>query len=631
MNEFRYDINFLRFLAVTSVLIYHFNPNLMPTGFFGVDIFFVISGYLMTGIIGRLIKSKSFSLQRFIFNRSVRILPPLFFTVLLTSLFAFFAFNPEYYQNHLKHAAASLLFVSNHIYFGESGYFDETSKTKWLLHTWSLSAEWQFYIIYPIVVMLFIKSRWCNDLHSFRNLVVILFLTSIALFFLSDSGSKGRYFLIYSRAWEMMLGAIAFFVKFNFSDSIKKLITNLSITLILIFIFIDNKFDALWPNVLTIIFLLPVVLLIVVGNNDFSLYKNRVIQYIGRSSYSIYLLHWPVVLFVGSHYGLDSIMGVVVFMTILSILSFFQYFGVEVAFSNYIRPSRIRCVTAIAIYFIFIISLSSLWVFKPGENFVYLENPKFYSEIRNSVKDWFYPQPNYHDGHEFRNIIINDDFENVLFVGDSLMEQYYPRLEAIKNNMNFNVWFLTSSGCAPNEIITRSNWDCSNVKDVISVIDKYKFSRVVVSSYLNGYLKESDSEFYVLGGGRRISLNTPEGREVFYSNLYHFFKEIDERSSLYVIMPNPESKKFNPRNFFIDNNQVYSVGDYNVENNEYISFLNDSSEKLGFELLDPKIHLCTQIYCSVSNGNGAPKYKDNLHLRASFVSKEMSFIDKTVQ
>ncbi|ENM5847981.1 acyltransferase, partial [Vibrio mimicus] len=96
MNEFRYDINFLRFLAVTSVLIYHFNPNLMPTGFFGVDIFFVISGYLMTGIIGRLIKSKSFSLQRFIFNRSVRILPPLFFTVLLTSLFAFFAFNPEY-------------------------------------------------------------------------------------------------------------------------------------------------------------------------------------------------------------------------------------------------------------------------------------------------------------------------------------------------------------------------------------------------------------------------------------------------------------------------------------------------------------------------------------------------------
>lgn len=631
MNDFRYDINFLRFLAVSSVLIYHFNPYLMPTGFFGVDIFFVISGYLMTSIIGRSIKCEKFSLKGFIFNRSVRILPPLFFTVLLTSLFAFFSFNPEYYHNHLKHAVSSLLFFSNHIYFGESGYFDDTSKTKWLLHTWSLSVEWQFYIVYPIVVMFFIKSRWCNDLHSFRNLVVILFLISMALFFLTDFGSKGKYFLIYSRAWEMMLGAIAFFVRFEIRESLKKLVTIFSIILIVIFVFVDDKFHVLWPSVLTIIFLLPVFLIIVVGNNDFILYKNRIIQYIGRSSYSIYLLHWPVILFVGSLYGLDSMLSVVVFISILSALSFFQYFGVELTFSNYIRTSRIRYVTAIAIYFVFIISLSFLWVFKPGENFVYLKNPKFYSEIRNSVKDWFYPQSNYHDGHEFRNIIINDGFDNVLFVGDSLMEQYYPRIEAIKNNMNFNAWFLTSSGCAPNEIITRSNWDCSNVKDVISVIDKYKFNRVVVSSYLNGYLKESDSEFYVLNHGRKYSLNTLKGRELFYSKLYRFFEEINERSTLYVIMPNPESDKFNPRNFFIDKNQVYSINDYNIENDEYLSFLNNSSKKIGFELLDPKINLCTKIYCSVSNEDGAPKYKDNLHLRASFVSKEMSFIDKIVQ
>ncbi|NAX31801.1 acyltransferase family protein, partial [Vibrio sp. V37_P2S8PM304] len=152
---FRKDINGLRALAVIAVLLFHLDFNWIPGGFAGVDVFFVISGFLMTGIIVNRLENQSFSLMGFYSDRAKRIFPPLVFVTAFSLILGYFLLlKPTDYANLATHVYSSLGFFSNIIYWLDSGYFDSTPKDKWLLHTWSLSVEWQFYILYPVLVIL---------------------------------------------------------------------------------------------------------------------------------------------------------------------------------------------------------------------------------------------------------------------------------------------------------------------------------------------------------------------------------------------------------------------------------------------------------------------------------------------
>lgn len=152
-SKFRNDINGLRALAVAAVIIYHFNSSYMSSGFAGVDVFFVISGYLMTSIIVNKFNDGNFKLFDFYLSRAKRIIPSLIIVCFALLIFGFLLIEPGTYQLIGKHSASSLTFISNFTYLFESGYFDQSSKEKFLLHTWSLSVEWQFYLIYPFIII----------------------------------------------------------------------------------------------------------------------------------------------------------------------------------------------------------------------------------------------------------------------------------------------------------------------------------------------------------------------------------------------------------------------------------------------------------------------------------------------
>lgn len=173
---FRNDINGLRAIAIIAVLIFHFEPNLLPGGYAGVDVFFVISGYLMTKIIFQGIERKEFNLLRFYIARVNRILPSLIILCLSVGIFGWFNLNPIEYKKLMLHISQSLAFVSNIGYWHESGYFDNASTEKWLLHTWSLSVEWQFYIIFPACMLLFNKAM------NLKKLKICFVVFSIASF-----------------------------------------------------------------------------------------------------------------------------------------------------------------------------------------------------------------------------------------------------------------------------------------------------------------------------------------------------------------------------------------------------------------------------------------------------------------
>ena len=150
--EFRKDINGLRAYAVLAVMLYHFQIPFFNGGFVGVDVFFVISGYLMTRIILQGMEKGNGWLLNFYYGRARRIIPAVLVLCAVLLFLGWFLVLPEDYRKLAKHSVAALTFSSNVTFWKESGYFDVASHEKWLLHTWSLSVEWQFYLLYPLIL-----------------------------------------------------------------------------------------------------------------------------------------------------------------------------------------------------------------------------------------------------------------------------------------------------------------------------------------------------------------------------------------------------------------------------------------------------------------------------------------------
>lgn len=155
--QFRKDINGLRSIAVIAMVLFHFSPQWLPDGFAGVDVFFVISGFSMTGLIFRGFEQGNFSISGFYIARANRIIPALSAVCVTLLFFGWFYLNPIEYMRLGKHVASSVIFGSNILYWAESGYFAAASRENWLLYSWSLSVEWQFYVLYPIILVIMRK------------------------------------------------------------------------------------------------------------------------------------------------------------------------------------------------------------------------------------------------------------------------------------------------------------------------------------------------------------------------------------------------------------------------------------------------------------------------------------------
>jgi peptidoglycan/LPS O-acetylase OafA/YrhL len=290
--QFRKDLNGLRAIAVIAVVLFHFNASWMPGGFAGVDVFFVISGFLMTGIIFKGIEQENFSILKFYVARANRIIPALAVLCLVLLIFGWFYLTPLDYKALGKHVGSSIGFLSNIIYWREAGYFDAASHEKWLLHTWSLSVEWQFYIIYPLALVAMRKFMSIKVMKA-----TILFGTILGFIFCviaTYEWPNPAYYLLPTRAWEMMLGGVAYLFPFVLKEKRKKLVERVGLVLIVGSYFLISKENP-WPGYLAIFPVLGSFLIIQAQRDDSFVTSNKVFQKLGAWSYSIYLWHWPLV------------------------------------------------------------------------------------------------------------------------------------------------------------------------------------------------------------------------------------------------------------------------------------------------------------------------------------------------
>jgi len=292
-SAFRRDINGLRAWAVVAVVLFHFGVPGFAGGFVGVDVFFVISGLLMTQIISGGLQKGRFSYLDFVQARAVRIVPALLVLCAALLLAGWFVLLPPDYRTLGSHVLHSLLFLSNVEYWQEAGYFDADSHEKWLLHTWSLSVEWQFYLLLPVFLMLL--ARWAPGRGPRQAGVAGLLLLSLgACVWLSFSNASASFFLLPTRAWEMLAGGLLALVPAStrLSPRQRQACEALGLGAIVLSVAVFRG-DMAWPGAWALI---PVcgAVLVLAAQRDSAWTGHPVAQWLGDRSYSIYLWHWPI-------------------------------------------------------------------------------------------------------------------------------------------------------------------------------------------------------------------------------------------------------------------------------------------------------------------------------------------------
>lgn len=371
---YRKEIDGLRALAVIPVILFHGGFKWLSGGYIGVDIFFVISGYLITTIIIKELDAGTFTITNFYERRARRILPALFFVMLVSLPFAWLWLLPHELIDYGKSNIAVTLFSSNILFWLESDYFAATSELIPLLHTWSLAVEEQFYLFFPLIMMLFwgFGKRW---------LIAIIIIIGLLSLGLTELGwryfAEANFYLIPTRAWELMIGAlVGFYLYYNKQSKgiINQLASLTGFLLIIVsIVFLDKSIPfpslyALAPTVgtgLIILFTTPETLV-------YKILSFRLFVGIGLISYSAYLWHQPLFVF-ARVYSIDELStGLIGILSLAAlIMAYFSWRFVEHPFRNKQRFTRKQIFIAGFIGSLIFIAIGTALILSDGAEFRY--------------------------------------------------------------------------------------------------------------------------------------------------------------------------------------------------------------------------------------------------------------------
>lgn len=494
--DFRKDINGLRAIAVLGVIIFHIEQSWLPGGFAGVDIFFVISGFLMTAIIFSGIEKNNFSILLFYKARAKRIIPGLAFLCLTLFIFGFFILPPIDFKLLAKHIAASLGFFSNFVYLNEINYFNDLSGELWLLHTWSLSVEWQFYLAYPLIILFLKKILATNNVKNvIYFLCPIFYLISI---YISKNNPDASFYLLPARAWEMLAGGIAYLYTPSINNVTKKYLAPLGLILIAITYLFISPTDS-WPGYLSAIPVIGTICIIIANQENLFISHNRITQTIGNFSYSAYLWHWPIILYF-SRNKFDA--ALIEFLFILAI-GYMAYFFIE---KNRKINSHNRMTISITLACI-ILSIATYKLdglqWRVDEKYAFTDDD-FHKKLFGGAG---YPT------NIFFNIgDIDKKQPDLIMTGDSYGHQYSKSLDVTAKKEQIMIEALFDHGCIIFENLTSykdgtEDIACSEeYKILIEKLSQNKTTPLVIAYSWDRYVSKSGLK----NGGSPINYSPPE-------------------------------------------------------------------------------------------------------------------------
>ncbi|MCS4609151.1 acyltransferase [Enterobacter kobei] len=367
--KYRADIDGLRAFAVISVVIFHYFPALLPGGFVGVDVFFVISGYLIGTIIYKDILSDNFSYKEFYIRRALRIFPALILVLTFCYYVGWSVLFEDEFAALGKHIASGAGFISNIISWSESGYFDKNASLKPLLHLWSLGVEEQFYIIIPFLLIV--------SYALFRNVFISSAIIALASFIYCivtmTSNPTANYYSPVTRFWELMAGvllAIATVNGYRLKSEKARNILSLSSALILVLsIFIINE-DMPFPGYIAALPVMGAVLFIFSGADaviNRTLFSFKPVVIVGLVSYPLYLWHWPLISFARIIYGsTPDVKTTIVILFAACVLSLATYYLFEKPLRKIFKQQRGRKAIALTGTMMILLCLGLLTSYQNG-------------------------------------------------------------------------------------------------------------------------------------------------------------------------------------------------------------------------------------------------------------------------
>lgn len=471
MIKYREDIDGIRAYAVIAVIIFHL--GFLPNGYLGVDIFFVISGFLITSIIYKDLHIGNFSILKFYERRIRRIIPLLIFITSVALVIGLILMLPDDLENLAQSAVASNFSANNILMLiTSSDYWATKNEYKPLMHTWSLGVEEQFYLLYPFLLLIVSKIRLRLVVHF---LIVTSFLSLLLFLFYGNPSSK--FYLLQYRFFELSVGGLfaVFFYKRTISNTVSKYLFILS-ALVLLSCLIIPIFNNTLLVILTTFF--SVVLLTTGGHieeNDFvvrGFFKNKLISYIGKISFSLYL--WHQLVFAFSRYAIFEeidIKAAIILVLLTFVLSILTYHFIENPFRNNKFLSTKKVLAIIGVVFI-LSSSSAMYIYVIGG--VYKDFPSvgiFKSDIKGKKKNFFSANNNLHIAYNEKIRQFDRDFENdstrkVLVIGNSFG----------RDVANIVLEHELSSS------VNLSYFDINRIKNDQSIIERWNRADVIIIS-----------------------------------------------------------------------------------------------------------------------------------------------------
>lgn len=651
---YRADIDGLRGIAVGVAIGYHAFPEWFKGGFIGVDVFFVISGFLISGILLKSLQQGDLNIIAFYARRVKRIFPAVLVVLFSLLLMGWFTLFADEYQQLGKHVAATAAFISNFVFWKEIGYFDNAVSTKLLLHSWSLAVEEQFYLVWPVFIWLASKARM-KIWWSLTGVTISSFIYGV---WLTQNGGSSAFYLPHARFWELALGSLLAYHSLDSEvlavpgikqkTSFKNILTNIQPTLglfLIVYAVVMFSHDQTYPGWRAVIPTTGALLIVAAGPHAWLnrvILSKRILVAIGLISYPMYLWHWPLLslshIIVGGTPSLELKLAMIALSIVLAGLT---YRWVEV-------PLRFGCANQIKVPLLVgaMVAVGGLgWLTFNFDGFPQrLPNT---TSILSRVNDWEYPS------HEMKSEslagvpvqTVGGQGNQTLFYGDSTVEQYGPRVaELLGNNSGLTrgAIFLTRGGDIPIDRIRRIDGYLTSTDNFFKVAASQNIDRVVIGAAWSLYFNRDKSDLGLLDDpvphyfAGDISLEESQGRQVATDRLTVMVNQLTKQGkSVYLLASSPGGKEFGrnaitkSRKLFLKdlaNNDENQVPRKQIEKRLSIAteFVTDIANRTGATLINPMNYLCSTTQCPVDI------LKDIGHLRASFVRHQLKYLDATV-
>jgi len=651
--DYRPDIDGLRAIAVLAVIGFHAFPAWIRGGFVGVDVFFVISGYLISTILLSGMERGSFRFSQFYIRRIRRIFPALIVVLLACMVAGWLVLFSFEYKMLGKHVAGSAAFISNFVLWNEAGYFDKAAETKPLLHIWSLGIEEQFYIFWPLLLYLAWRLRT-----AILPLLLLLLIGSFALNVRTVGiDTAADYFSPLTRFWELMAGAVLAYLSlyplvlqcisrrlspnafswlgaarasYPAANNVKAICGLLLVVTAVLMIDGSKGYPGWWA-------LLPVAgtyLLIAAGPNTWignRLLATKMLVAVGLISYPLYLWHWPLLSFIHIVNGTAPSAAATALAILLSFaLALLTYLFVE----KPLRFGKSAPIKAAALL-VGMAVISSAGYFTYDKDGFTFRNPGA-EDLVAAAQDY---------EHSSGLTLGNPNAPETILVGDSTMGQYIPRVRqlieqhAIDLNRN-RIMFDVLGGCPPIPDIARDvNPACAPfIDNVLPTLDGENVKTVALAAFwtteftITEYYLRADKSKVLLRDSEAVQDRALDNFSTLISHLVNAGKRV------FVLLETPSSDTYDPATLAPTGWRRLLARPKIPESptrSQMEKFVGKISEKIqrvaeaaGARVIKPLDYLCDDEFCPIADKDGRLMYFNYDHLRRSYVRDHATYVDQ---